>query len=429
MHQPPPRHTCVAVLAFLTIFILAFQAAHADSDDPVSILYYESIRISETAAPAIGPATMHFDAYGRRFELQQDEAPIVTRTGATRMRGRVTGQPDSWFSLLRRDEELSGIISDDGVTYLVEPLRRVADLLIETPTEDTSGNIIFRLADTLVPQGLLACPTDDAATPGDKRVNGQSALTKLGAELQTVPKTAVTAANALLLIGVVADESFYDEYTDDTESEIETIFAEVESIYSNEIGIELRVDTIFSVTPDMPNPFTDTLIAPDLLDELGNWRFANQTNLGHTHMLTRQRLVNDSGDSLAGISYLGQPGRSGVCNAITGASLSRDIRGLRALIVTHELGHNLGAPHDGDPTGACSSAPSSGLIMSSSVSQTTATEFSDCSVEQIEAVIAAASCLSLAAQVPTSSSALGCLAIPGLFVSLILRRRRRRTEN
>ena len=62
---------------------------------------------------------------------------------------------------------------------------------------------------------------------------------------------------------------------------------------------------------------------------------------------------------------------------------------LTALIVTHEIGHNLGAPHDGDPNGACASASPNGYIMSASLSNLTPRQFSECSIEQIDQLIAA----------------------------------------
>jgi len=441
MHKPSFGHAGAAVPVCLLISILALHpAARADDDTSVSILYYESIQLvavpengkgNATLAMSDEPATLRFDAYGRRFELQPDETRAVAGMGFTQLSGRLVGLSGSWFRLLRDGDELSGIIADGVDTYLVEPHRRVAELLIETPAENAPPNVIFRLADMLIPQGLMACATPDEAV----HVDGQSAFTKLSTELQAATGNAAISADPLLQIGVIADENFVSRHGTETESDIMAIFNTVQGIYANKVGIELEVTSVFSVTPDITNPFSATLVASDLLEELGNWRNANQANLGHTHLLTSKSLINDEGDSLAGISYLGVSGRSGACNPLTGASLSRDIRGLTALIVTHEIGHNLGAPHDGDPVGACASTPGMAFIMSPSISHATAADFSDCSVEQIDKLIAAASCLSTTAQtVPVSSGgggggggggALGWLSIIGLLVSMILRRRGR----
>jgi len=435
---------------FIIIIALALQLPVvadnlADADAPVSILYYESIQLitapdngkySATPAAVDTQATLSFDAYGRRFELQIDSAGAVSGTNFTQWRGQLTGLPGSWFRLLQDGEELSGIIADGTDTYFIEPRRRVADLLLETPASYAPTNVIFRLADTLVPQGLMACSTNDAASPANGLVNGQTAFAKLNAELQSASGITLETDRPHLLVGVIADESFLNEYADQAENEIALIFNTVQGIYANELGIELDIDAVFSVTPEVTSPFSATDVAGKLLTELADWRNHNQRHLGHTHLLTRKNLVNASGNPLAGISYLAQPGGSGICNPVTGASLSRDISGLTALIVAHELGHNMGAPHDGDPDSICSATPDSEFIMSSRISRRTSLSFSNCSAKQIDRIIAAASCLSGTAQTqPVSTSedggggggALGWLSIPGLLISILLRRRRQRT--
>jgi hypothetical protein len=448
MHSNSHRHTGLSV--FIIIITLALQLPVvadnlADDDAPVSILYYESIQLitppdngkyNATPAAVETQATLRFDAYGRRFELQIDSASAVSGTNFTQWRGQLPGLPGSWFQLLQDNEELSGIIADGTDTYFIEPRRRVTDLLLEAPADYAPTNVIFRLADTLVPQGLMACSTIDAASTADGLVDGQTAFAKLNAELQTASGITLHSDSPRLLVGVVADESFLNEYAGQAENEIALIFNTVQGIYANEFGIELDVDTVFSVTPEVTSPFSATDVAGKLLTELADWRNHNQRHLGHTHLLTRKNLVNASGDRLAGISYLAEPGGSGICNPITGASLSRDISGLTALIVAHELGHNMGAPHDGDPSSTCSATPDSQFIMSSSISYRTSLSFSNCSTEQMDRIIASAACLSRTTQTQSVSTsedgsggggALGWLSIPGLLISILLRRRRQRT--
>jgi len=427
MHSNSHRHTGLSV--FLIIIALALQLPVVadnltDADAPVSILYYESIQLIST------PDNGKYSATPAAVDTQ-----AVSGANFTQWRGQLTGLPGSWFRLLQDGEELSGIIADGTDTYFIEPRRRVADLLLETPASYAPTNVIFRLADTLVPQGLMACSTNDAASPANGLIDGQTAFAKLNAELQTASGITLETDRPRLLVGVVADESFLNEYADQAENEIALIFNTVQGIYANELGIELDIDAVFSVTPEVTSPFSATDVAGELLTELSDWRNHNQRHLGHTHLLTRKNLVNDSGDPLAGISYLAQPGGSGICNPVTGASLSRDISGLTALIVAHELGHNMGAPHDGDPGSICSATPDSEFIMSSRISRRTSLSFSNCSAEQIDRIIAAASCLSGTAPTqPVSTSeggggggALGWLSIPGLLISILLRRRRQRT--
>jgi hypothetical protein len=148
-------------------------------------------------------------------------------------------------------------------------------------------------------------------------------------------------------------------------------------------------------------PFSTTVPA-DLLAQVREYRSAHaaQLDTGVTHLMTGRNLDG----AIVGISYMGS-----VCDSQYADSLSEGAHStlMSALIAAHELGHTFNAPHDGEP-GACAATPQT-FLMAPQVNFSE--QFSSCSLEQIDARIKTAQCLTpyppAAATTPNTGSATG----------------------
>ncbi len=393
---------------FLTMALAILFPGSSFAESPVWILYHEPLVLLEDDPAIDGPSEgLRFDAFGRRFEVELT-API--RSGSTAdieiITGVLTATPGSWVRLTRRiDEsrgtELRGSIHDQTDTYVVEPRSANPAKLISQDAHSDSINIIYRLADTLVEPGLLSCPTHGTNAQGDP-VNAKVAFAELTAELGTnaaLQADDVDGIDDVARIGVITDASFRASQSEDSDFAVAALFAVVDGIYTEQLDVRIDAVDIFDAPDGSDSPVSTTRNGEDLLAELSAWRMKNHTQYALTHLITNRQLQNDDGGPIAGISFLGSPGQSGVCDDRTGVSVSEWIGSLTSLVIAHEIGHTFGAPHDGEPSGipakpnACIDTPSGQYLMSSRLKYVSNDQFSDCSIEQMQPVIVAASCL------------------------------------
>jgi hypothetical protein len=222
---------------------------------------------------------------------------------------------------------------------------------------------------------------------GTAAANGAQAMKAMVQELNAL---AAPGATLNLDVGAVADFEFSQAFGGGAETALLTRFNTVDGIFSEQLGVQISVAEVDVFTAN-DDPFT-TSVASDLLDELATYRGATpaQDANGLTHMFTGR----DLDGSTAGIAFLGA-----VCAQRTpfdtrsfGSGLSEARRGaiLDSLVAAHEIGHNFGAPHDGEANTACASTPPT-FLMAPAVNGND--RFSACSIEQMQPEIASATCL------------------------------------
>lgn len=371
--------------AIAALALLAW-AAIGRANDGITLAHYENLErlslrsVSGDAVEkpgALDPVVLGFDALGKSFELRLEPNSRLLAAVPAEFRlssgipytGSVDGAAGSWARILIRDGMPSGMIFDGQDVYALEV---PGDSIVPV-----SQPIAFRLADVLIAPGALSCAGGATATDG---ASVYRSLTKsLGAVADQGP-----GAITELSVGVVADHLFTESKTDPNAA-IMTRFNIVDGFYSQQLGVQITPNIdVFSAVDD---PFGTTTDPTVLLNEVSDFRAASVTQQGYglTHLYTGR----DLDGTTAGLAWIDT-----LCRSRVGSGLSegRASPTIDSLVAAHEIGHNFGAPHDGDPNEACASEPDNQYIMAPTVNSAF-TQFSACSVGIMEQSVAAASCI------------------------------------
>lgn len=368
-----------------------FSTVNAAGPDDVTLSHFEPLQqltlrsgssgatnVSQKAGFA-APLIMSFDALGRSFDLQLEpnsrllsvarQNPIFD--GVDIYRGELAGRPGSWARIVVSNGMPSGLLWDGQEMFAIEA---PGDSVVHSDVP-----VIYRLADAQIAAGSMTCGSASIATTGSVAVDGL--LGELGSISQG------PGAIVEIEMGVVGDFEFTNSKGSDAAAAmaITTRLNNVDGIFSQQLGVQIRVTTIetFSTSGD---PFTDTAEASDLLDELSNYRSITpaQNSNGLTHLYTGK----DLNGSTVGIAWSGA-----LCSNFFGAGLSagNGSSTFDSLVAAHEIGHNFGAPHDGQSGSACE-AETGAFIMAPSLNGSN--QFSSCSITEMSDDIAGASCIS-----------------------------------
>jgi hypothetical protein len=356
---------------------------------------------ADRSAKASGQEYLGFQAFGRGFRLTlQDNLSLVAPSarkaesdGGTQYRlfkGQLEGQAGSWARLTLIGDQLQGVIWDGETLYSLAPASQVAGELVQ-PADPAADHVLYRLDDLLVSPGSMSC---GVAIEQKADASAAAAYEKLVAELQQSFDPASLGATLELELSAVGDGAFVDSFGADSEAALLSRFNIVDGIFSEQVGVQIRVTEIQLFQPG--DPTLSATEAGALLDQLTDLRGSSPAlqATGVTHLFTG----TDLDGITVGIAYL-----DALCNSRFGTGLSEARRNQTAdaLIATHEIGHNFGAPHDGDPDEACASTPETFIMAPSG---TGSNQFSACSIEQMQPAINSASCLTALSTVDVSVS-------------------------
>jgi hypothetical protein len=370
---------------FLAAALLALVSITGEAATHPRVQYAEKIALDSSSGHA------EFDAYGRRFALDlQSNDRVLTRIRAVQpgslagyrlWRGALQGQPGSWTRLTEHAGQVSGVIWDGRELYVVGSYAEFANYLSSPMPVRPDDTVVFRLSDTLdfLPKGFCATePAGDGLTAN----NGLVQYRNLVAELQIV----AAGPAQQIQIAMIAD-SRLQTLLGDAMARMVASYNVMDGIYAEQLKL-LVLPEVMRLVPASDDPFTAT-DGSGLLAQLSSYRQARPelSSLGITHLFTGADLDGDP----IGIARL-----RGACTTADAVSLTEGWYGdptSAALIMAHEIGHNLGADHDG--TGVCASTPET-FIMAPQLNGSTV--FSQCSVTAIRNFIgsAPASCITAA---------------------------------
>jgi hypothetical protein len=358
--------------------------------------FAQEIRFAEPIQLAVSGQTAQFDAYGRRFTLNlADNERVLSKLPAQRklqlkpyrlMRGSLEGQPGSWVRLTESAAGVEGAIWDGQDLYAVTSNGRIVDHLTTPLAVGSNQAVVYKLSDTrdALPQDFCALGDDAVrARAGAGKLAPLSQYRTMVGELQVA---AAGKVSRQIEIALVADSAFAAAEPADPVAAMLARLNIVEGIFSEQVGL-LVLATEVRVVPADNDPFTSTA-AVTLLDQISKYRVANPAvrARGLAHLMTGKNLDGTT----AGIAFV-----NSACEGERGVSLSERSYGttISAIVMAHELGHNFGAPHDGETGEACS-AVAGGYIMSPSISGYA--KFSQCSINVIWKGLDNASCVTAA---------------------------------
>ena len=371
--------------ACAAIFSTTAEAGPGD----ITLSHYESLQQmslrSAVASEANGslqvsvaaPVALSFDALGRNFNfeleansrLMQMARQNPSLDGVKIYRGELAGRPNSWARIVVTDGVPQGMFFDGQEMFA-----------IEAPGDSdvaTSGPIVYRLADAQIAPGAMSCGSMSLATTAAAALDGL--VDELG------PISQGPGAISEIEMGAVGDFEFTNSKGGDAAAATAILnrLNMVDGIYSQQLGVQITVTEIdtFSTSND---PFTES-DSGALLDELSAYRSTTpaQNSNGLTHLYTGR----DLDGSTVGIAWT-----SALCSNFFGAGLSEGSNNATfdSLVAAHEIGHNFGAPHDGQSGSACESETGA-FIMAPSLNGSD--QFSACSIVEMTDDIAAASCI------------------------------------
>lgn len=352
----------------------ALLAASGAAAYDFEINYHEHIELLDQRSNE----DLSFIAFGRQFDLELERNNGIAQNSTAELyRGSLRGYAGSWARVSRNNDRLSGVIWDGEELWLIDSHDRLNPFFTQADTKPPDTTVVFPLSEMSfeLSDVVLAdwANIDDLPIP------------------DTAPASFGPQPGRILDIGLLATADFRNHNGANAENLLLEIFNIVEGIFITQVGVQLRAAEIRVFDTDPAG--LEVTNASDLLSNFGSYKATTPelSSLGLAHLFASRDLEGgddaETNTAVAGLAYL-----SSLCSQQFGVGLTQATRSsiIDALIFAHELGHNFGAPHDGETDSACEAEPET-FIMAPSVSGNP--HFSQCSIDQMLPEILGATCV------------------------------------
>ena len=380
------RHSRLAAVFFwVTLSRPCLLGAQDPSSAAVAskVMYYDVAELLETAE-AGRPFPLSLDDSSCWVTVQRNyirsdryRARATDRNGrraflppmAKIFKGKIAGEPDSTVRLSFGRRGLSGFVKRGDQTTYIEPLEDDSnDGHAKTQTA-IPHRAISDLGLEIVFDGT--CGTDAPARSNVQPTSPEPSSKALSAEGSFIE----------MEIAVEADYEFFQIHGANSAAKIEEFLNVVDGIFESQLELTLAITSVEIFEADV-DPYTTN----DALGLLEQFRAHWNSQKGSVprdvaHLFTGRELENNT----VGIAYVEQVCKLG---AAYGISQSLTSETMMPLLVSHELGHNLGAFHD---------ARNSRLkfVMNPVLHSSTLDEFSDQSKSEIATYVNGMICLDI----------------------------------
>lgn len=384
--------TCVNILfAACLAFYSASAEAELNTGHILSFMPIEKSDIKQVPNSDEVGFTISLNGKEIEFELSDNRSLILNGQLAKRftetrfLKGKIKGNSASWVRLTYQNGIMTGayfdgeslffIDTEDEVKKQMHPqdfrFSKQKSLSDEIIKEGQSGNktvsqqktVVFNVNDMEKSGSCDLHDHSDSATLPNQNFNYDAYLGDLEAMLANN-----ASAQREIRITLVADVDYVNSSAD-ASAEMLSELNIANGIFSEQVGINIVAEETRELSE------VASLTTTNVRDLLTGFMELGIPNPGLLHLFTGKDLDGSS----VGRAYVGA-----LCNSFAVAVTQRT-SSTTSIVLTHELGHNFGAPHDNQSGSACASTPS-GFFMNPSISSR-ATEFSACSLEQMAPVI------------------------------------------